>query len=228
MPHDIKITQKMLMTGDGIDEILIEAAEKHGQDSDADHEVGDLQDLLRACWAEMNPQQRARVLAGDAVDNLVQSNLGEGTVSEVSGADPEETAQAVTAFQEVGLKPYHRNDTSMLITLNVLRLKAVLPAERPRYVHGTWTHIFGPGSKETVLRIVFDRQENSLVACEYEDPPRGWFQASSSDGADVEDSLKNANEEAIDSPAEYGLEESDGLPDWTREPTGAERPRPRV
>lgn len=44
-------------------EKLILAAQHHGEDSEADHEVGDLQDLLRACWATMPPKARRTVFA---------------------------------------------------------------------------------------------------------------------------------------------------------------------
>jgi hypothetical protein len=42
-------------------EKLILAAQHHGEDSESDHEVGDLQDLLRACWATMPPKARRAV-----------------------------------------------------------------------------------------------------------------------------------------------------------------------
>jgi hypothetical protein len=35
-----------------LDELLA-AAEAHGRESEADHEVGDLQDLLRSCWKRL-------------------------------------------------------------------------------------------------------------------------------------------------------------------------------
>lgn len=40
---------------------LIAAAAKHGEESDPDHEVGDLQDILRACWERLTPRQRREV-----------------------------------------------------------------------------------------------------------------------------------------------------------------------
>lgn len=42
-------------------EDLIAAAGAHGQLSEPDHEVGDLQDALRMCWSIMTPEQRTRV-----------------------------------------------------------------------------------------------------------------------------------------------------------------------
>lgn len=40
---------------------LFEAAERHGNDSEPDHEVGDLQDVAEACWKVMFPDQKQRV-----------------------------------------------------------------------------------------------------------------------------------------------------------------------
>ena len=39
-------------------EFYINAAHKHGEYSDPDHEVGDLQTLLRALWSLQTPEQR--------------------------------------------------------------------------------------------------------------------------------------------------------------------------
>lgn len=44
-------------------EQIIKAAEKHGQDSDPDFEVGDLQVALREAWKQMTPYQRAVALS---------------------------------------------------------------------------------------------------------------------------------------------------------------------
>lgn len=39
-------------------EFYIETAQRHGTDSEPDHEVGDLQDFLRAMWEILSPEQR--------------------------------------------------------------------------------------------------------------------------------------------------------------------------
>lgn len=36
----------------------LDAAQQHGEDSEPDHEVGDLQDLLRTMWSLLTPEQR--------------------------------------------------------------------------------------------------------------------------------------------------------------------------
>jgi hypothetical protein len=52
---------------------LLDAAETHGELSDAGMEVGDLQALLWACWGEMTDEQVARVLTY----NFAEEWLGE-------------------------------------------------------------------------------------------------------------------------------------------------------
>ncbi|MCE6959591.1 hypothetical protein LAZ40_11040 [Cereibacter sphaeroides] len=47
-------------------ETFIQAAKDHGSDSEPDHEVGDLQDMLRAAWEIMTPEQRVTLVRSDA------------------------------------------------------------------------------------------------------------------------------------------------------------------
>jgi hypothetical protein len=47
------------MTSNLLDRLL-DAAEAHGRESEPDHEVGDLRDLLLSCWQRLSSaQQRA-------------------------------------------------------------------------------------------------------------------------------------------------------------------------
>lgn len=62
-------------------ELVIDAARRHGESSDQDHEVGDLQDALRQAWATMSPVQRLTFLADD--------ELRERVVNEMPGRFPE-------------------------------------------------------------------------------------------------------------------------------------------
>jgi hypothetical protein len=50
--------------------LLMEAARLHGENSEPDHEVGDLQDLFFACWRVMSPEQRALALSDPTVVRL--------------------------------------------------------------------------------------------------------------------------------------------------------------
>lgn len=43
---------------------LLDAAEHHGRESEPDHEVGDLQDILFDCWKVMTDDQKKAVYAG--------------------------------------------------------------------------------------------------------------------------------------------------------------------
>jgi len=43
-------------------DVLIAAAQLHGLESKPDHEVGDLQDILRVVWEIMNDEQRLEAL----------------------------------------------------------------------------------------------------------------------------------------------------------------------
>lgn len=40
-------------------EKIVHAAERHGLESEPDHEVGDLQDALREAWKRMTPEARS-------------------------------------------------------------------------------------------------------------------------------------------------------------------------
>jgi hypothetical protein len=48
-------------------ETVIQAARAHGEDSDPDHEVGDLQDALRVAWDVMTQLQRAQFMDDEQV-----------------------------------------------------------------------------------------------------------------------------------------------------------------
>ena len=46
---------------DSLRDELLEAARRHGAESEPDHEVGDLEEIVFACWARLTPAQRAEV-----------------------------------------------------------------------------------------------------------------------------------------------------------------------
>ncbi len=88
--------------------------------------------------------------------------------------------------------------------------------DAPRYVHGTWTHLFGAGIPEVTVRLVFDRELNQVLCMDIQTATK-WVGASSAQIQDVEDSLKNANDDALENPQDWGLEASDELPVWAQE-----------
>lgn len=58
-------------------EVLIEAAKQHGEDSEPDHEVGDLQDFLRAMWELLTPEQRLAYAGLPAVRDTYRNATGD-------------------------------------------------------------------------------------------------------------------------------------------------------
>ncbi|MBG6083059.1 hypothetical protein [Rubrivivax gelatinosus] len=58
-------------------EEFIDAAKQHGVDSEPDHEVGDLQDLLRAMWELLTPEQRLAYVGLHKVQEVKATALGE-------------------------------------------------------------------------------------------------------------------------------------------------------
>jgi hypothetical protein len=88
---------------------------------------------------------------------------------------------------------------------------------KARYITGTWGHLFGPGNKrETLTEFVYDTEDESLVAVlvQHDAALDKWEISSEHQRADLEDSLKNANPEALDNPHEWNLDYTDELPDW--------------
>lgn len=66
--------------------LILEAAEAHGTNTEAVHEVGDLQNALRAAWAIMNPAQRVGLLRSSFMAELLENELPaseDGTSSRV-------------------------------------------------------------------------------------------------------------------------------------------------
>ncbi len=63
-------------------ELCLQAALAHGKDSDPDHEVGDLQQLLRRAWQILSPGQRLEFMASASVSELIEANLPKVDVEE--------------------------------------------------------------------------------------------------------------------------------------------------
>lgn len=94
--------------------------------------------------------------------------------------------------------------------------------DEPRYVvadpevEGSgWTHIFREGRRdvERDVRFVWDREKEEVVSL-FVKRGGAWQNGSKDEIADLEDSLANANEEAIENPGGWGLQEMMRLPDW--------------
>jgi hypothetical protein len=198
----------------GAVEHLINVAQKHGEDSEPDHEVGDLQDILRATWKVLTPFQRSQVLKSRALSEVLEGAAGEPLATGV-----DDTHDWDEVREHYGLDPsFQYSEDAILEFTNMFRLEALDPAPAedappPRYVHGMWEHIFDEGRTPKTVRLIFDRESNGITAMEIKDG-QGWVFAYSYEIADVEDSLKNANPEALTAPADFGLSESNEHPTW--------------
>ena len=53
-------------------ERILDAAQHHGEDSEPDHEVGDLQEVLRAMWPLVPARDRHKFMTMDIVANLLR------------------------------------------------------------------------------------------------------------------------------------------------------------
>jgi hypothetical protein len=62
-------------------ELCILGAQAHGQNSDPDHEVGDLQDGLREMWELLTPEQRQRFMERPSVRERLDNELPEALVA---------------------------------------------------------------------------------------------------------------------------------------------------
>lgn len=92
-------------------------------------------------------------------------------------------------------------------------------SEAGRYIitEGYWGHIFNEKQGEILTEWVYDTQEDQLigarVANDRSDFP-SWREATADELADLEDSVKNANSDALDNPENWGLTQTDELPDY--------------
>ena len=82
-----------------------------------------------------------------------------------------------------------------------------------RYIVGNWSHPFS-GLSDRECRIVVECESSKIVAMQLRHSVEGWLPARSADVADVQDSIQNANSEALDNPEEFGLQWANELPEW--------------
>lgn len=198
-------------------EALLKIAKAHGEDSEPDHEVGDLQDLLRPMWALLTPEQRGAYLASEAVRDMLEGALvDEPTIADIGDVD---VAELEAAARYLGTPvPAPENDQDRISAINAYRIRQAAEAdpENERFLSGNWSHIFTQGGPDTHTRIVFDKEENRVVAMELHAPRfGGWIQATRSHREDVTDSIVNANPEALTEPENWGLSSSDAPPMWS-------------
>ncbi len=98
----------------------------------------------------------------------------------------------------------------------------------PRYIIADpdegmgWGHIFSEREGERIVRFVYDTRTGKLTHLDIYNT-FGPLPANAAEIADVEDSLKNANEDALKDPDYLGIIGSDELPEWAAQ-QGAPRP----
>ena len=154
--------------------------------------------------------ERAKSLVWSMKNHLAQA-----------GYDVPNTALLEAFSKGVGFTNYRTLKVSSASTST----QAMAPAEssepasaglksQPRYVVAfCWGHIFA-GSREQPVDFVFDRETNRIVYMEFSCHNNSATPATRAEMDDVQDSLMNANSEALEDPASWELEEVDELPDW--------------
>lgn len=90
-------------------EALIDAAAIHGQDSEPDHEAGDLQELLRSAWNLMSPAQRQQLLESPAAESTFEAagreNTFKGTISPPAPSTEELLLDCIRSGDSATLNP---------------------------------------------------------------------------------------------------------------------------
>lgn len=115
---------------------LIDVAREHGDDSEPDHEVGDLQAFLRSAWLILNLDQRRKVLADedlqetfDAVLISVEPGLvvSPETLVSISIAPLRDQAQELATQLSLGAAGL--DDQQLCDILNMAQFKQVIGEE---------------------------------------------------------------------------------------------------
>ncbi|WP_432263115.1 hypothetical protein [Cupriavidus sp. TMH.W2] len=74
---DAELNEHLQWREDAMLERLIESAEQHGMDSEPQHQVGDLEDYLRAMWRLLTQEQRRHFFGSADVASTFEGALGE-------------------------------------------------------------------------------------------------------------------------------------------------------
>jgi hypothetical protein len=203
-------------------ERLLEVARVHGEDSEPDHEVGDLQDFMRAMWGVLTPQQRLAYLRTPQVCDVLAGALVSSTLDAADAASLGDEWPAVCAFFGIERNGKY-SEQQVADYVNIHRLVTEAPLATERFIHGSWSHLL-PGNKELSVRLVYDSKAHKIVAMQEREARTGvWLDAPASLVEDVQDSLVNANAEALSRPADFGLLRAAGQPSWAmwRQPAPA-------
>ncbi len=163
---------------------LIAASLQHGQDSDPDHEAGDLQDYLRAGWPLVSADQRRAMLNHPRLKSALESAIGSDLsvteeflndkaverildIFEAHGQDEGPEAE-ITDLQDA-LKTcwdiLTQEQRTAFFELDSVQETFQNATTKPlfRYLVSTgWEHIF-VGKRADTTRWVYDQHTESLV-----------------------------------------------------------------
>jgi hypothetical protein len=70
-------TKPPVGASDGAINVLVRGAEQHGEDSEPDHEVGDLQELLILMWGLLTPEQRVAFVSMPQVRGIYEDGTAQ-------------------------------------------------------------------------------------------------------------------------------------------------------
>ncbi len=86
---------------------------------------------------------------------------------------------------------------------------STLVQDKPRFLNGIWNHLFIEHGRqvERPCSICFDRETGEMVDMMIE-RNRAWIPANQAEKDEVVSSIVIANEEALENPSDWDLEES--------------------
>ncbi len=189
---------------------LIAAARQHGQDDDPQHEVGDLQDLVRAMWRLMTPSQRVATLRATEVQAIAQTITGTELPSDLEDVSADEISEALTAL---GLDPSLSYPDR--IKLDAVSHMRVLPRGQPYVYCENWGHLISPGT-EVTTRWAADVKNQSLIDAQYFGPD-GWMPLEPVSADDLLQSIKDNDALSPSSGSEFDVHHAKDvaeLPEW--------------
>lgn len=190
-------------------ETIIAAADQHGQDSEPEHQVGDLEDVARAMWKMLTPSQKVGLLNSREVESILETVRGSEFSATLDEVHSDEIAQALQAFSLDPSLPYPAQ--IKLAAVNHYRL---LPESAPRYAYSEgWGHIF-QGDKETTTRWARDTTDGSLVDAQFLSA-RGWQPLDAASANDLLEDIKDNESlgDLGDLDVRFAADAGD-LPDW--------------
>jgi hypothetical protein len=118
-----------------------------------------------------------------------------------------------TNFQKFGILSIKSKGKIMSsVFQNDNKIDSSITSPGKRYVFGVWGHIFGVGMPEVMLDFVYDRETEKVIRLKILTNHQKVLDASKEQILDFEDSLTNANPDAIEFPSEWDLSESDEIP----------------